>query len=102
MPGAPAARLADDESPYAGLTSFQESDADRFFGRDREIARMVTRIRELPLVGVVGPSGAGKSSFVRAGLVPALKRSGEPWEASSRCGRAATRSPRSPSADHSR
>ncbi|MEM9493137.1 MAG: protein kinase, partial [Myxococcota bacterium] len=29
----------------------------------------------------VGPSGAGKSSFVRAGLIPALQRSGEGWEA---------------------
>ncbi|HWN68882.1 MAG TPA: AAA family ATPase, partial [Haliangium sp.] len=31
--------------------------------------------------GVVGPSGVGKSSFVRAGVIPALKRSGERWEA---------------------
>src|SRR5262249_16670735 len=30
---------------------------------------------------VAGPSGAGKSSFVRAGLIPALKRSAEQWEA---------------------
>ena len=42
---------------------------------------MVTRIRDRPLMAVVGPSGVGKSSFVRAGLVPALKRSGETWEA---------------------
>ena len=41
---------------------------------------MVARLRDQPLLGVVGPSGVGKSSFVRAGLVPALKRSGEPWE----------------------
>src|SRR5262249_29158183 len=39
------------------------------------------RLRNQPLVLVAGPSGAGKSSFVRAGLIPALKRSGEPWEA---------------------
>ena len=41
---------------------------------------MVARVRELPLTGVVGPSGVGKSSFVRAGVVPALKASGERWE----------------------
>jgi hypothetical protein len=69
-----------DESPYAGLSAFQEADAARFFGRSREIAAMVTRLRDQPLVGVVGPSGVGKSSFVRAGVVPALKHSGEQWE----------------------
>jgi serine/threonine protein kinase len=69
-----------DESPYAGLSSFQENDAARFFGRGREIAAMVTRLRDRPLMAVVGGSGVGKSSFVRAGVVPALKRSGEAWE----------------------
>ena len=69
-----------DESPYAGLSSFQESDAARFFGRSREIAAAVNKIRDRPIMGVVGPSGVGKSSFVRAGLVPALKQSGEQWE----------------------
>jgi serine/threonine protein kinase len=81
MPGRFATQqLAFDESPYAGLSSFQESDAARFFGRSREIAAAVNRIRERPVMGVVGPSGVGKSSFVRAGLVPALKQSGESWE----------------------
>ncbi len=69
-----------DESPYAGLSSFQESDASRFFGRSREIAAAVNKIRDRPVMGVIGPSGVGKSSFVRAGLVPALKGSGEAWE----------------------
>ncbi|MEO8704059.1 MAG: protein kinase, partial [Kofleriaceae bacterium] len=69
-----------DESPYAGLSSFQESDAGKFYGRNREIAAMMTRIRDRPMMAVVGSSGVGKSSFVRAGLVPALKRSGETWE----------------------
>ena len=80
LPGRRTQPLKIDESPYAGLSSFQETDAGKFFGRNREIAALVTRIRDRPLVAVVGSSGVGKSSFVRAGLVPALKRSGEVWE----------------------
>ncbi|MDB4956159.1 MAG: Serine/threonine-protein kinase [Myxococcales bacterium] len=80
MPGRRSVELQMDESPYAGLSSFQENDAGKFFGRNREIAAMVTRIRERPMMAVVGSSGVGKSSFVRAGVVPALKRSGETWE----------------------
>ncbi|MEZ4365733.1 MAG: protein kinase [Kofleriaceae bacterium] len=72
--------LAADETPYAGLASFQESDAGRFFGRSREILAAATRVRERPIVAIAGPSGVGKSSFVRAGLVPALKAAGETWE----------------------
>jgi serine/threonine protein kinase len=80
LPGRYSRELAIDESPYTGLSAFQESDADRFFGRSREVAALLHRIHGRSLTAVVGPSGAGKSSFVRAGLVPALKRSGEPWE----------------------
>ncbi len=67
------------DSPYPGLGAFQEADAGRFFGRGREIAAAVARVREQPLLGVVGPSGVGKSSFVRAGVLPAVKQSGESW-----------------------
>ena len=81
VPGRRRREFAEGECPYPGLAAFQEHDADRFFGRDREIARMVARVRELPVTAVVGPSGTGKSSFVRAGVVPALKASGEHWEA---------------------
>ncbi|CAN5123390.1 serine/threonine-protein kinase [soil metagenome] len=80
LPGRRTAELQLDETPYTGLSSFQEADAGKFFGRNREIQAMVTRIRDQPLMAVVGSSGVGKSSFVRAGLVPALKRSGEQWE----------------------
>ncbi|HWN68691.1 MAG TPA: serine/threonine-protein kinase [Haliangium sp.] len=72
-------KLRVDESPYPGLNAFQELDADRFFGRTREVAAAVNRLRDQPLLTVVGPSGVGKSSFVRAGVVPALKQSGEAW-----------------------
>jgi eukaryotic-like serine/threonine-protein kinase len=80
LPGRRTLELQLDESPYAGLSSFQENDAPKFFGRNREVAAMVTRLRDQPLMAVVGSSGVGKSSFVRAGVVPALKRSGEQWE----------------------
>jgi serine/threonine protein kinase len=79
LPGRHVRRLRSDESPYAGLKSFQEADAHRFFGRSREVAAAVARLRDVPLLGIVGPSGVGKSSFVRAGIVPALKASGEQW-----------------------
>jgi serine/threonine protein kinase len=73
--------VSDDGNPFAGLAAFQEADADRFFGRDREIDQIITELRSRPLVAVIGPSGAGKSSLVRAGVIPALKRSGEGWDA---------------------
>jgi serine/threonine protein kinase len=80
LPGRESRALAHDECPFPGLTAFQEADATRFFGRTAEVSRAVARIRDQPLVGVVGPSGVGKSSFLRAGVVPALKAAGEDWE----------------------
>jgi len=81
LPGRSVRELRVEETPYAGLSSFQESDADRFFGRAREITALVNRLHDRPMLAVVGPSGAGKSSFIRAGVVPVLKRSGQTWEA---------------------
>jgi serine/threonine protein kinase len=73
-----SAASADDRCPYPGLLSFQESDAERFFGRTDQVARVADRLASQPLLSIVGPSGVGKSSFVRAGIIPALKRGG-PW-----------------------
>ncbi len=73
--------VGNNDNPFAGLAAFQERDADRFFGRDHDIDQVVGELRNRPLVALVGPSGAGKSSLVRAGVIPALKRSGEGWDA---------------------
>ncbi|WP_433934897.1 protein kinase [Sorangium cellulosum] len=81
LPSRKPPELGEDESPFAGLSAFQEADAVRFFGRDRDIAAMAARLRNQPLLTIAGPSGAGKSSFVRAGVIPALKRSEHRWEA---------------------
>ena len=65
------------ENPYRGLRSFEQGDAAYFFGRDRYVERLVTRLAERGVAGsfvaVVGPSGSGKSSVVKAGLLPALR-----------------------------
>ncbi|MDC0748638.1 protein kinase [Polyangium sp. rjm3] len=73
--------LAEDEGPFAGLSAFQEADAARFFGRDNDIAAVLGRLRSQQLIMIAGPSGAGKSSFLRAGVIPALKRAGRDAEA---------------------
>jgi len=79
LPGHSAPALNSGEDPYPGLTAFQESDAGRFFGREHDVARLLARLHEQPLVCVTGLSGVGKSSFVRAGVIPALKGSAR-WE----------------------
>jgi DNA-binding SARP family transcriptional activator/class 3 adenylate cyclase/WD40 repeat protein len=58
--------------PYRGLEAFDRDDADLYFGRDRLLVELVTRVASAPIVVVVGASGSGKSSLVRAGLLPAL------------------------------
>jgi len=67
-------RVASDEhSPYLGLLTFEESNAEYFFGRDNFIADLIKKANQAPFLAVLGPSGSGKSSVVRAGLIPALK-----------------------------
>ncbi len=70
-------------NPYKGLSAFQETDADRFFGRERVIQALWDRVCAwhvhplddsipLRLLAILGPSGSGKSSVARAGLLPQL------------------------------
>ncbi|AMV28432.1 WD domain, G-beta repeat [Gemmata sp. SH-PL17] len=63
-------------SPYRGLSSFGEQDADLFFGRKAEVAELLQILRTEPVLGVVGDSGSGKTSLLQAGLVHAIRRDG--------------------------
>ena len=69
-----------DRSPYRGWQPFEEVDAAVYFGRDTQIVGAVDELRRLRSNGIsglfviLGPSGAGKSSFLRAGLLPRLRR----------------------------
>jgi hypothetical protein len=63
-------------SPYRGLSSFGEQEADLFFGRKLEVAELLNILRSEPVIAVVGDSGSGKTSLLQAGLVHAVRREG--------------------------
>lgn len=63
-------------SPYRGLSSFGQEEAEVFYGRERLTTQLVEslagRLDRAGVLVVSGASGAGKSSLLHAGLVPAL------------------------------
>jgi WD40 repeat protein len=67
-------------APYRGWAPLDEADAAVFFGRDAQILRGLDELRGMrrsatkALFVILGPSGCGKSSFLRAGLLPRLRR----------------------------
>jgi WD40 repeat protein/energy-coupling factor transporter ATP-binding protein EcfA2 len=60
-------------APYLGLASFQPTDAELYFGRERLVDDVVRRLVEQRFLAVFGASGSGKSSLLRAGLLPAIQ-----------------------------
>ena len=64
------------DCPYKGLHPYGIDDREEFFGRDADIAAILTRLDRARFIAVSGPSGCGKSSLVLAGVVPALARRG--------------------------
>lgn len=87
-PGTAAAREAvaaapevelEERCPYVGAVPFDEHQADLFFGRGDEILRLIAALASHRLVVLTGASACGKSSLLRAGLLPALRRSHPDW-----------------------
>ena len=69
-------------SPFPGLQSFGDTDADAavFYGRSPEIANCLEALRQMRATGerrpyaILGASGSGKSSLLKAGVLPRLRR----------------------------
>jgi len=66
------------DNPYLGLKDFEYEDKEYYAGREEYIKeakrKLTTLVVRKSLLFVTGASGSGKSSFVKAGLLPALKQ----------------------------
>lgn len=69
--------------PYPGLRPYDEAEWPIFFGRERMVDAVVSRLVASHFVVVHGDSGSGKSSLIRAGVLPRLSqeqaRGGARW-----------------------
>ncbi len=62
-----------DRNPYQGLQTFEEQDAEFFYGREAVVETLAEKVQAQPLVVITAGSGMGKSSIVKAGLIPKLR-----------------------------
>jgi formylglycine-generating enzyme required for sulfatase activity len=78
--GAPPGELWRHTAPYRGLYAMTESDAEYFFGRDRETAEVIGALAATPdkMPILLGNSGVGKSSLAQAGVLAAFMRQAWP------------------------
>lgn len=61
-------------SRYPGIRSFEESEKDLFFGRDKEKEELLSLIKSKELITVFAKSGMGKTSLLNAGIIPLLEK----------------------------
>ena len=60
--------MSQKKSPFKFLDSYQQSDADVFFGREKETEDLYNALSGVKHLMVYGPSGSGKTSLVECGL----------------------------------
>jgi WD40 repeat protein len=63
-------------NPYLGPRPFEREDAQRFFGRTREMRDVVSLVMAQRILLLYSTSGAGKSSLLNAGVLPLLEERG--------------------------
>jgi len=61
-------------NPFPGIRSYEPSEDELFFGRERRISELIDKLSETRLLAIVGSSGCGKSSLIKAGLIPSLMK----------------------------
>ena len=76
-PQEPSSASVDDENPWPGLASYQETDSRFFQGRERQIEALNELVHRERLTVLFGMAGLGKTSLLRAGLFPKLRERDE-------------------------
>ncbi len=59
---------------FIGLNAYNEADSDIFFQRETEIQKVSASLKSENITIVTAPTGAGKTSFLKAGLIPNIKK----------------------------
>ncbi|MES2328681.1 MAG: hypothetical protein V4539_03695 [Bacteroidota bacterium] len=59
-------------NPFPGLRAFEEDEDILFFGREKQVDELLTKLRTTRFLAVIGSSGSGKSSLIKSGLIPSL------------------------------
>ncbi|MEC4678632.1 MAG: hypothetical protein VST69_07770, partial [Nitrospirota bacterium] len=62
------------DTPYPGLSPFQEQDQAYFFGRDQETQEVIASLLTARLTFLFGNCGVGKTSLLNAGVVALLRK----------------------------
>jgi WD40 repeat protein len=65
--------VLDDDHPWPGLASFDESNSDYFRGRDTEEEELFRLVTSSLVTLLYGVAGLGKTSLLQAGLFPRLR-----------------------------
>lgn len=62
--------------PYVGPVPFKREDGERFFGRDSEVADLLSLVASYPATLLYAQSGAGKTSLLAAKFIPLFEARG--------------------------
>ena len=66
--------MAGTKKRYPGIRSFEEAEAQLFFGRTQEARNLYSLVKAKSSVVLFAKSGIGKSSLINAGLIPLLEK----------------------------
>ncbi|NMM48461.1 nSTAND1 domain-containing NTPase [Marinigracilibium pacificum] len=61
------------KNPFPGLRPFTVEERKLYFGREKQVSEVITKLTDNKSVTVVGASGVGKSSFMYCGVLPAVQ-----------------------------